>query len=332
MPHKQLDLTDQYATFKFFENNEPDYVFLAAAKVGGIHANNTYPAEFIYKNLQIQNNVIEAAYQYGVKKLLLLGSSCFVPDSIIKTDIGFRFIQDIKVGDSVLTDKGRYKTVLKTHTRDIDENILRINFWGWNRIECTPEHRVYTVDSGFKKAGELTSKDTLVIPIDIKRKYPTKVNIFTDTELERKYDAFIVFKSLEKGTNLCEFSRVHGLNRNTLEGWGRGDIPYGFKIKAKEFDLIDGLGFLCGFFVADGHISGNKSDKRGSKHQVGFTKDLEKLKIIEKELIKVTDDSLKFVKRKRAILLRYQIKSYLIISINFIWVMKRVKLRVRFLK
>ncbi len=63
IPHKQLDLTDQYATFKFFKNHKPDYVFLAAAKVGGIHANNTYPAEFIYQNLQIQNNVIEASYR-----------------------------------------------------------------------------------------------------------------------------------------------------------------------------------------------------------------------------------------------------------------------------
>lgn len=77
--HKHLDLTDQYATHQFFEEHQPDYVFLAAAKVGGIHANSTYPAEFIYQNLQIQNNVIEASYQNKVKKLLLLGSSCIYP-------------------------------------------------------------------------------------------------------------------------------------------------------------------------------------------------------------------------------------------------------------
>lgn len=78
-PHGDLDLTNQYDTLKFFEENKPEYVFLAAAKVGGIHANNTYPAEFIYKNLQIQNNVIESSYQNKVKKLLLLGSSCIFP-------------------------------------------------------------------------------------------------------------------------------------------------------------------------------------------------------------------------------------------------------------
>lgn len=77
--HRELNLTDQNSTFKFFEKTSPEYVFLAAAKVGGIHANNTYPAEFIYINLQIQNNVIEASYQNAVKKLLLLGSSCIYP-------------------------------------------------------------------------------------------------------------------------------------------------------------------------------------------------------------------------------------------------------------
>ena len=77
--HRELNLTDQNATFKFFERTSPKYVFLAAAKVGGIHANSTYPAEFIYINLQIQNNVIEASYQNAVEKLLLLGSSCIYP-------------------------------------------------------------------------------------------------------------------------------------------------------------------------------------------------------------------------------------------------------------
>ncbi|MCX7986791.1 MAG: GDP-L-fucose synthase [Bacteroidales bacterium] len=77
--HDELDLTDARATLDFFETEKPDYVFLAAAKVGGILANNTYRAQFIYENLQIQNNVIHAAYLTGVKKLLFLGSSCIYP-------------------------------------------------------------------------------------------------------------------------------------------------------------------------------------------------------------------------------------------------------------
>jgi GDP-L-fucose synthase len=76
---KELDLRNQSDVEKFFENHQPEYVFLAAAKVGGILANNTYRAEFLYDNLMIQSNVIHASYKYGVKKLLFLGSSCIYP-------------------------------------------------------------------------------------------------------------------------------------------------------------------------------------------------------------------------------------------------------------
>ncbi len=77
--HSELDLTEQAAVRDFFALEKPEYVFLAAAKVGGIMANNTQPADFIWRNLQIQNNVIDASYRNGVKKLLLLGSSCIYP-------------------------------------------------------------------------------------------------------------------------------------------------------------------------------------------------------------------------------------------------------------
>lgn len=76
---QELDLTNQAATLAFFEAEKPDYVFLAAAKVGGIMANQTYPAEFIYQNLMIDANVIHSSYLTGVKKLLNLGSSCIYP-------------------------------------------------------------------------------------------------------------------------------------------------------------------------------------------------------------------------------------------------------------
>ena len=77
--HAELDLTNQAQVVTFFEQERPDQVYLAAAKVGGIHANNTYPAEFIYDNLMVQNNVIHQAFLAGVKKLLFLGSSCIYP-------------------------------------------------------------------------------------------------------------------------------------------------------------------------------------------------------------------------------------------------------------
>jgi len=77
--HKELDLMNQADVGRFFEKEKPEYVFLAAAKVGGILANHSYPAEFIYENLMVQTNVIHAAYKTGVKKLLFLGSSCIYP-------------------------------------------------------------------------------------------------------------------------------------------------------------------------------------------------------------------------------------------------------------
>lgn len=75
----QLDLRDQKATYSWIEENKPDVVFLAAAKVGGIHANDTYPAEFIYNNLAIETNVVHGSYLAGIEKLVFLGSSCIYP-------------------------------------------------------------------------------------------------------------------------------------------------------------------------------------------------------------------------------------------------------------
>jgi len=80
--HSELDLTNQRQVSEFIVREKPDQIYLAAAKVGGIHANNTYPAEFIYQNLMIEANIIHAAFQNGVKKLLFLGSSCIYPRAV----------------------------------------------------------------------------------------------------------------------------------------------------------------------------------------------------------------------------------------------------------
>ena len=77
--HAELELTDSTAVRAFFADEKPEQVYLAAAKVGGIHANNTYPAEFIYQNLMVQANIIDSAFRNGVRKLLFLGSSCIYP-------------------------------------------------------------------------------------------------------------------------------------------------------------------------------------------------------------------------------------------------------------
>lgn len=82
--HGELELTDKSAVDAFFKKEKPDYVFLAAAKVGGIWANDNYPADFIYQNLQIQNNIIHASYENKIKRLLFLGSSCIYPRNCIQ--------------------------------------------------------------------------------------------------------------------------------------------------------------------------------------------------------------------------------------------------------
>ncbi len=80
--HKELDLINQAEVQSFFQQEKPDYVILAAAKVGGIHANNVYPADFIYQNMMIEANVIHSAYEYQVKRLLFLGSTCIYPKAV----------------------------------------------------------------------------------------------------------------------------------------------------------------------------------------------------------------------------------------------------------
>jgi GDP-L-fucose synthase len=80
--HKELDLTNQEQVQAFFSQEKPDYVILAAGKVGGIHANNTYPADFIYQNIMIEANVINSAYENKVKRLLFLGSTCIYPKAV----------------------------------------------------------------------------------------------------------------------------------------------------------------------------------------------------------------------------------------------------------
>ena len=80
--HKELDLTNQVSVQTLFKNEKPDYVILAAGKVGGIYANNTYPADFIYQNIMIEANIIHAAYEYKVKRLLFLGSTCIYPKAV----------------------------------------------------------------------------------------------------------------------------------------------------------------------------------------------------------------------------------------------------------
>ena len=137
--HEELDLTNQAAVQHFFSERKPDYVILAAAKVGGIYANNTYPAEFIYVNMMIEANVIDAAYRNSVKRLLFLGSTCIYPktaaqpmrEDALLTDVleptnepyALAKIAGIKLCESYNRQYGTdYRSVMPTNLYGINDN------------------------------------------------------------------------------------------------------------------------------------------------------------------------------------------------------------------
>jgi GDP-L-fucose synthase len=137
--HKELDLCNQAQVQYFFKQEKPDYVILAAAKVGGIHANNAYPADFIYQNMMIEANVINAAYKYKVKRLLFLGSTCIYPKAVeqpmredaILTDVleqtnepyALAKIAGIKLCESYNRQHGTdFRSVMPTNLYGINDN------------------------------------------------------------------------------------------------------------------------------------------------------------------------------------------------------------------
>ena len=137
--HKELDLTNQAQVQAFFQKEQPDYVILAAAKVGGIHANNTYPADFIYQNMMIEANVINSAYESKVKRLLFLGSTCIYPRAVkqpmredaILTDVleptnepyALAKIAGIKLCESYNRQHGTdFRSVMPTNLYGINDN------------------------------------------------------------------------------------------------------------------------------------------------------------------------------------------------------------------
>ena len=142
--HKELDLTNQIAVQNFFKKEKPDYVILAAGKVGGIHANNTYPADFIYQNLMIEVNVINSAYENKAKRFLFLGSTCIYPKEVeqpmleeaILTDIleptnepyALAKIAGIKLCESYNRQHGTdFRSVMPTNLYGINDNFYSQN-------------------------------------------------------------------------------------------------------------------------------------------------------------------------------------------------------------
>ena len=159
--HKELDLTNQEAVRTFFEEERPEYVFLAAAKVGGIHANNTYPADFIYDNLMIQNNVIKAAHDFKVKKLLFLGSTCIYPKMAPQP------IKEEYLLTGALEETNEAYAVAKIAGLEMCKFFKRL--YGDNFISCMPTN-LYGPNDNFDL------KNSHVLPALIRKFHEAKVN------------------------------------------------------------------------------------------------------------------------------------------------------------
>ena len=159
--HSELDLTNQANVRKFFEEERPEYVFLAAAKVGGIHANNTYPADFIYDNLMIQNNVIKAAHDFNVTKLLFLGSTCIYPKMAQQP------IMEEYLLTGALEETNEAYAVAKIAGLEMCKFFKRQ--YGDNFISCMPTN-LYGPNDNFDL------KNSHVLPALIKKFHEAKVN------------------------------------------------------------------------------------------------------------------------------------------------------------
>lgn len=159
--HKELDLTNQMAVREFFEAEKPNYVVLAAAKVGGINANNTVPAEFIYENLQIQCNVIKSAHDYKVKKLLFLGSTCIYPKMAPQP------IQEDTLLTGPLEETNEAYAIAKISGLEMCKFFKRQ--YGDNFISCMPTN-LYGPNDNF----DLSSSH--VMPALIRKFYEAKIN------------------------------------------------------------------------------------------------------------------------------------------------------------
>jgi len=260
-----LDLTRQSSVESYFSFTKPDYVFLAAAKVGGIYANSTYPADFTYNNLMVECNVINACYKSGVKKLLYLGSSCFRPGTLVSTSNGFKNIEDIKIGDEVLTHKNNFKKVHHLTKKEYVGNLKRIKFFGWGDIFCTPEHEILT-KNGYKRADELNQEDYVLIPLNIPKDIKDEINMF-DEEHKIMYNSY---KDILSGADPKEIIKKYDIFKKRsgmVYGWKRNKPQYSH-MKSDILDLKDKLSELCGYFLAEGWLSGVETGKRGGRHDV----------------------------------------------------------------
>ena len=259
----ELDLRDQSAVESFFGVTKPDYVFLAAAKVGGIQANNTYRADFIYENLQIQNNVIYSSYKNNVSKLLFLGSSCIYPKNAP---------QPIKE-DSLLTSELEYTNepyaIAKIAGIKLIES-LNIQY-GTNYLAVMPTNLYGQYDN-------FDLEKSHVMPALIRKTIISKMLENGDYQGIAKN---LGIKSISK-QQLLDTLRKYGIHKDenfvTLNVWGTGK-PY------REFMHVNDMAEACVFVMKNinfNDVAGKSKEIKNTHINLGTGSDITIAELVEK--------------------------------------------------
>lgn len=224
--HAELDLTNQHAVHDFFAKEKPEYVFLAAAKVGGIMANNTYRADFIYDNLQIQNNVIHASYLNNVKKILFLGSSCIYPKNAPQP-----MPEDCLLTNALEYTNEPYAIAKIAGIKLCESYNLQ---YGTNYIAVMPTN-LYGPNDNFDL------EKSHVLPAMIRKIYLAK--LLEDNNYEAIAKDLLVEHNQQEIINMLA---NHGINKDenkvTLTLWGSGT-------PRREFLYVDDMADACVFIM-----------------------------------------------------------------------------------
>ena len=254
----ELNLMDAVATQKFFEEEKPEYVFLAAAHVGGIMANNTYRADFIYNNLQIQQNVIYNAYQFGVKKLLFLGSTCIYPKEAKQP------INEDELLTNVLEYTNEPYAIAKIAGIKLCES-FNIQY-DTNFISVMPTN-LYGPNDNFDL------EKSHVLPAMIRKIFLSKCLMDNNIDLLRKDFNKRPVEGINGEHSLEEIKAIlskYGVFENRVELWGTGK-------PMREFLWSEDMADACVFVMQNinfNELVGSKSEIRNTHINIGTGKDI----------------------------------------------------------
>lgn len=267
--HHELDLTNQQAVNEFFALEKPEFVFLAAAKVGGIMANNTYRADFIYNNLQIQNNVIHASYVNNVKKLLFLGSSCIYPKNAPQP-----MSEDCLLSSELEYTNEPYAIAKIAGIKLCESYNIQ---YGTNYIAVMPTN-LYGINDNFDL------ENSHVLPAMIRKIYLAKLfdeNNYTSITQNLQLDDQTTTQQLMEQLAKYGISKNH--DQTTLKLWGSGT-------PRREFLYVDDMADACVFIMNNVNFTdliNNPQEIRNTHINIGTGEDLtikELAQIIQKQL------------------------------------------------